>query len=223
VQDVVAHLTTVDRFWKASVDGGVAGTPTQFLAGFDPKATPAALVDAVRDASPGDTLASFLDASGAFCAAIETLDDAGWDALAESPPGHVTMSALVHHALWDAWVHERDIMLPLGQTPDEEPDEIVASLRYVAALSPVFAVQSGTAGAGVLAVVVERPSACILVTVDDSVHVSEGEPPDDALVVMGDAVEVLEALSVRLPMQQMVAPEHAWLLAGLTSVFETTA
>ena len=31
------------------------------------------------------------------------------------------MRLLASHALWDGWVHERDIALPLGLTPPEEP------------------------------------------------------------------------------------------------------
>ena len=35
----------------------------------------------------------------------------------------MSVRLLAHHALWDAWVHERDIALPLGRTPDVEPDD----------------------------------------------------------------------------------------------------
>ncbi|MGH9134102.1 MAG: hypothetical protein ACRDZZ_09210, partial [Ilumatobacteraceae bacterium] len=35
---------------------------------------------------------------------------------------------------WDAWIHERDIVLPLGRTPVEEVDEITACLTYGASL-----------------------------------------------------------------------------------------
>jgi uncharacterized protein (TIGR03083 family) len=222
VQDVVAHLTAVDQFWALSISSGLAGTPTRILVGFDPKATPAAMVDAVRGTSTADTLAAYLETNEALCAMVEALDDEGWSMIAEAPVGHVTISAAAHHALWDSWVHERDVLEPLGMTQDEEADEIVASLRYAAALGPAFALRSPTRRSGVLALDVDRPAARIIVTVDDDVRVAEGDPPDGALVLRGDAVDVLEALSVRAPWGQPIPADAAWLLGGLTEVFESS-
>ena len=228
VQDVVAHLTSTDQFWHFAVASGLAGTPTRMLESFDPKAVPAALVDAVRDVPAADALAAYVEANDALCMLFESLDDAGWDAVGEAPPGHLGIGALAHHALWDSWVHERDVLQPLGIAQDEEPDEVLACLRYAAALSPAFALQAGGARAGTFALVVERPPAQILVTVGDDVRVTDGTDRigggvmSDAFVLRGDAVELLEALSVRRPLRQAVPDEHAWLLAGLREVFETT-
>jgi uncharacterized protein (TIGR03083 family) len=221
VQDVVAHLTTTDQFWVFAISGGLAGSPTRVLADFDPKATPAALVDAVRATPPADTLTQYLEAGAAFCALVESFDDAAWGTVAESPPGHVTISALVHHALWDSWVHERDVLLPLGLAQDEEPDEVIACLRYAAGLSPAFAVQSGGDRRGALALTVQHPDARILVTVDGAVRISQGAAPSGALVVTGDAIELLEALSVRAPWPQPVGEDQAWLVSALGDVFES--
>ena len=99
VQDVAAHLATVDRFFKLMIESGLAGAPTQFLTNFDPKTTPASLVDAERDKSPAETLSLFRDAAEGLCATVESLDDDGWNAIGESPVGHVAVTALVHHAL----------------------------------------------------------------------------------------------------------------------------
>lgn len=222
VQDVVAHLTTTDQFWNLSIASGLAGAPTRILIGFDPKATPAALVDVVRDASSADTLAAYVEINEALCAMVESLDDGGWDVIAESPAGHVTVGATLHHALWDSWVHERDVLLPLGMSHDEEADEITASVRYAAALGPALAIQSGTSRGGALALELTAPDARVVVTVDDDVRVVEGHAPDGALVLSGAAVEVLEALSVRGPWRQPIPDDRAWLLAGLVEVFESS-
>jgi uncharacterized protein (TIGR03083 family) len=223
VQDVVAHLVVVDQFWSMSIASGRGGSPTRVLDGFDPKNGPAAMVAAGRGTAPADTLAAFVDASSAFCASVEALDDTGWLAIAESPAGHVTISALAYHALWDAWVHERDVMLPLGMTPEEEPDEIIASLRYAAALSPGFALQTDPARTGALGIVTTDPNARISVVVDGNVRVTDGDAPSGALTIEGDAVEILEALSVRAPLRPPVPAEHAWLVAELSTVFEARA
>jgi uncharacterized protein (TIGR03083 family) len=222
VQDVAAHLAGTDQFWHLSITSGLAGTPTRFLATFDPKATPAAMVDAVRDASPAATFASYLAANEALCATVESLDDSGWNMTAEAPVGHVSISTIAHHALWDSWVHERDVLAPLGIIPDEEADEIVASIRYAAALAPAFALQSSTRRTGAIALDLTGPDAHVVVTVGDDVRVGEGDAPDDALALTGDAVDVLEALSVRAPWKTPIPDNKAWLLAGLADVFEST-
>jgi uncharacterized protein (TIGR03083 family) len=223
VQDVVAHLAGTDVFWAVSIASGLGGSPSRFLADFDPKANPAAMVDRVRGATVADTLASYVESNIALCAAVDDLDDAGWNAIAETPIGHVTVSALVHHALWDAWIHERDILQPLGLVQPEEPDEILAALRYAAALAPAFAVQSSTEQQGSLVLDVTQPDARVVVTVDDDVSVTDGVGPDDAFVLAGTAVDMLEALSVRLPWRQSIPDEKEWLVTGLAAVFESAA
>jgi uncharacterized protein (TIGR03083 family) len=218
VQDVIAHLVGVKDFWRISITAGVKGSPTRFLEGFDPKATPAAMVDGMRSMTPAETLARFVASDTGLCDAVAALDDAGWCATAETPPGDLPVRLLVHHALWDAWVHERDIALPLGLTPEEEADEIVCSLRYAAGLGPAFAVGGDRAGA--LVVDVTDPVVRFVVEVGDSVHLHCGATPTGALHLRGDAVVLLEALSVRGQVAPDDVPaEQAWLLDGLASAF----
>lgn len=129
VQDVAAHLAGVDAFWTASISAGLAGSPTEFLRGFDPRATPAAMVASVAGKPPAETLAELSAATNALCDLVDGLDDDALSKLAESPPGHVAISDLLHHALWDAWIHERDIALPLDLSPDTVDDEVMASIE----------------------------------------------------------------------------------------------
>jgi uncharacterized protein (TIGR03083 family) len=221
VRDVAAHLAGVDSYWLASVAAGLAGEPTTFLRGFDPKATPAAMVGAGGAKSPAATLAELRAATTALCDLIEGLDESALSELAESPPGHVAIRDVLHHALWDAWVHERDVALPLGLVPAEEPDEIVASLRYVAALNPVFALMSGTATGASLVLEATEPDARVVVSVTiDSVRVHDGNAPDDATVLRGDAVELTEMLSARMPLDHAVPEDRSWLVRTLADVFE---
>ena len=130
VRDVIAHLVTTNRFWAYSIASGLAGEPTRILTGFDPVATPAALVDAMSAQSPAELLAQFDESNEALATAIGQPDAASWSAIAEAPPGHLAVSAVVLHALWDSWVHERDIVLPLGMDPALEEDELTCCLLY---------------------------------------------------------------------------------------------
>src|SRR5205807_5901433 len=94
VQDVVAHLTSVDQFWNFSIRAGVAGSPSRVLAGFDPKATPAEIVDRERGRSSEEARVAYLEACAQLVTTIEALGHADWEAMAETPAGHVPISVL---------------------------------------------------------------------------------------------------------------------------------
>ena len=151
---------------------------------------------------------------------LESLDGDGWTTLAEAPAGHISVSALVHHALWDSWVHERDIVLPIDRIPVEEPDEIAACLRYGAALSPAFSLNGGAVGRGTLAVDVTEPDLSFVVEVGDRVSVRAGNDTTAGMRFTGNAVELLEGLSFRRPLDQVVPDESAWMLRGLADAFD---
>ena len=126
-RDVILHLDSTNNFWSFSIAQARRGEPTTFLATFDPVASPVQLVNDAGAISNAETLDRFTASTEALVTVLESLDADGWTTLAEAPPGHISVSALAHHALWDSWIHERDIVLPLGRTPVEEHDEIAAS------------------------------------------------------------------------------------------------
>src|SRR4051812_17705881 len=132
-QDVAAHLVGVNQFWEASVRAGLAGTPTRILANFDPAAHPPLMIEPMRALEPAAVLDQFIASNEGFLDALATLGADDWHAIGESPAGHVSIRLLAHHALWDSWVHERDIALPLGLDMPVEPDEVISCLRYAAA------------------------------------------------------------------------------------------
>ncbi len=147
------------------------------------------------------------------------LDDDGWSTLGEAPPGFLPIRLLAAHALWDSWIHERDIALPLGFTPPEEADEVLSSLRYAAALSPAFAITTGTATDGVFAVETSGPESSFAVQVTDSAAVRDNFDAGDAPCLRGDAVELVEALSIRAPLPASAPPEWRHVLGGLEQAF----
>jgi uncharacterized protein (TIGR03083 family) len=220
VQDVVAHLVSTNQFWAFSISAGRSGEPTRFLADFDPVATPAALVDGVRSWSPAETLDRFVETNGTLASAVADLDDNGWELLAEAPPGHIALRAVVLHALWDAWVHERDIVLPLGRDVVEEPDEVAGCLQYAAALGPAFHATTGSTRRAALRIDATEPDVTFVVEAGPTVYVHERPPPPGTPVVAGRAVALLEALSLRAPLDPDVPEDQRWMLGGLASVFD---
>lgn len=220
VQDVAAHLVSTNQFWAFSIGSALAGQPTRFLSSFDPVSSPMELVEAVRTQSAAAVLDQLVATGDALAAAVAGLDGAAWDTIGEAPPGHVPLRAVVLHALWDGWVHERDIALPLGLTPVVEAAEVAAILGYAAALGPAFGITRGAIREGAIKIDTVDPSVRVVVEVGASLLVRSGDAPDSALCLDGSGVELLEALSVRGPFPCPVPDEHRWLVAGLTEVFD---
>jgi hypothetical protein len=220
VQDVVSHLVSTNGFWAVSIQAGLAGEPTRYLAAFDPVATPAQLVEKGQGTPVAATLDELVASTDALAEVVTALDDADWAVLAEAPPGHLPVHLVADHALWDCWVHERDILLPLGRTPVVDEREVLTSLRYAAALGSAFEVSLGRAREGDVVLDVREPRARVVVASHPGhVRVHEGDASSGALRAEGDAVAVLEMLSARdagLPVPDAVAA----LTAGLSVVFD---
>ena len=224
-REVVAHLDSTNSFWSFSISSALAGEPTRFLTDFDPVTSPPALIAGAAELGDDALLARFTASTEALATLLESLDEQGWQTLAEAPPGHISVAAVVHHALWDSWVHERDVLVPLGLPPEVHDDEVAACLRYAATLSPAFALSLGQSRTGRLAVAVTDPDLAFVVEVDGRAAVREATSEADAesgadAVLRGDAVEVLEGLSMRTPLTQQVPDAAAWLLRGLATVFD---
>lgn len=222
VQDVVAHLVGVNAFWQASVRAGLAGTPTRVLVGFDPAVTPALMVEPMRELAPAEVLERFVASNDGLLAVFDGLDDGQWMTAAETPAGHVAIRVVAHHALWDCWIHERDIALPLGLTPAVEPDEIRSSLRYVSALGPAFALSTGRTFADVFAVEANDPNESFVLDVDHSVVVRDDDGRDraDEMCLRGGALTLVEALSLRAPLPASAPNSWRELLRGLATAFD---
>jgi len=220
VQDVVSHIVGVNDFWAASVRAGLAGVPTRMLTGFDPATTPPLMVAPMRELTPGEVLDRFVASNDAFLGVIGELDDGGWVMLAESPAGHVPIRLIACHAFWDCWIHERDIACPLGLTPPAEPDEVESCLRYAAAVSPALAIGAGLTFAEVLAVEANDPSSSFVLDVGESVAVRDDVAPREAPCLRGDAVALVEELSLRAPLPASTPTEWLRLLDGLATAFD---
>jgi len=220
-QDVVAHLIGTNRYWNVSIGAGLAGAPTRILAEFDPAAHPPQMVEPMRSMAPGEVLAQLIESDQELFDSVNVLDDAGWSTTAESPAGHVPIRLLASHALWDAWVHERDILLPLGIAPTEEPDEVASCLRYAAALGPVLALTQHPGQHGALEVIATDTNDRVVVEVGDTVAVHAGAAPAGAVTVAGRSVDLVEAFSIRAPLGQPIPDDGRWLVDGLAMVFDT--
>jgi uncharacterized protein (TIGR03083 family) len=221
VRDVIAHLVGVNSFWHGSIVAGLAGAPTRILGGgFDPATTPPLLVNQMSSLTLGEMLQQFVSTNEAVIGALEGLSDDGWSTMAESPAGHVPIRLLAQHALWDCWVHERDIAIPLGVPTTDEPDELRSCLQYAAAVSPALGLGLGRACAGTFGVAATDPDVRFVVDVGESVAVRDEAPGDGVPCLRGRAVALIEALSLRAPMPASTPIEWTELLDGLATAFD---
>ncbi len=178
------------------------------------------MVDQFRGMPHDEVLDQFVVSNQGLLDVMSNLDDEGWAALAEAPPGHMPIRLVAHHALWDSWVHERDIAFPLGRTPPAEPDEVGSSLRYVCALTSAFAFGSNPAISGSFVVEASGPTMCYLLAIGSTVAVRDDVDSPNAPRLRGDAVTLVEALSVRAPLPTSVPEEWRPLVEGLTRAFD---
>jgi len=222
VQDVVSHLVGVNPFWRASVRAGLAGEPTRLLTGFDPVETPARMVAELPEMTPTEVLDRLVKSNDAFLAALDGIDDDGWSMLAEAPPGLLPIRLVVQHALWDSWVHERDIAIPLGLTPPTEADEVRSSLTYASALTCAIAIGTGINVAGTFEVMAKDPTFTCVLDVGETVEVREDLSRGEAACLQGDAVALVEALSLRAPFPGSVPAPWLQMIEGLATVFNPT-
>lgn len=218
--DVIAHLDGTNRFWSMSIASATAGAPSRVLDGFDPVATPAAMVEAGRGRSPSEVVDAFARSTAGLIDDLASVRDDAWEMLGEAPPGHVTLSAVVHHALWDSWIHERDILLPLGIEPVVAPDEVAAGLRYAAALGPAVGLITGEQRSGRMVVAGDDPDVAFAVGIADQITVTALAEPVDAADITGSSVALLEAFSARGPFPRELDDERSWMTRGLAKAFD---
>jgi uncharacterized protein (TIGR03083 family) len=224
VREVIVHLSSTTQFWIASANGALSGTPTRYLPGFDPAVTPGLLVDGAAHLSVDEVAAQYDEGVAKLADALGDLNAEQWESLAEAPPGHIALHAMARHALWDGWTHERDIAIPLGQSPVEEADEVVASLEYVAGLGPSFVANVGSTRVATIVVDGHDPEIRIVVEAGESVVVRRGgNMPDGAIRISGPAVDLIEALSYRSPFPVAIEPDDRWIFDGLGAVFDQVA
>ncbi len=205
-----------------SIRAALDGTPTRVLAAFDPVATPASLAAADRHLEPAEVLDRFRRSTSELVDTWRALAGSEWEQLAEAPAGHVAVDVLTHHALWDAWVHERDVLVPRGVEPPTIDDELAGCLLFAAALGPALALDRTAGRRGRVSVAASDRPLRVTVDVADRVVARFADDIGDRHLE-ATAVELIEIFSVRreLPAQWLAHPE-AWLLAGLRVQFDQT-
>jgi Mycothiol maleylpyruvate isomerase N-terminal domain len=191
--DVVNHLADTTG-WAAAVTAAAAhGAPTTVFEGFHVRRTPKQLTDA----GPRD-----LDAARArlHTAMAESLGQvaevvAVRDKLTDTPLGPQPFPVAACHVLWDTWLHERDLCLPLGIEPPQHEDEIRLSAIYTLRLVGLCVAMARRELSATLRL---HGATEVTLRLDASAALTAVRVVDDAAPQLsGDAATVIDALSGR--------------------------
>ncbi len=209
VREVIGHLTVVDGFWALTFSNGRDGQePTTFLRGFDPSSSTDELVAATLPLSTDELLKRFSSAAVALASVLDPLTDEQWRNRMESPLGHLPMVFSAGHMFWDSWLHERDILEPLGMAMPIAADELLA----VTGFSLAFAgLQGGTlddpnpVGPGpdapIDATVTfdDLASVALRIRIDTAIEISRADRAEGTTSA-GSAAEFVDACAGRAPL-----------------------
>jgi hypothetical protein len=198
---VVCHLVNVDAFWALTLGNARAGRPpTTYLRGFDPSNATNDLHGPLLELGRDELLQRLAGTTDALAEVVATFDNGDWSAVGESPFGHLPARFLLAHALWDSWLHERDVLVPLGLAPSPEPGELLTATwfgLFVGALQGGLLDDPAPVGPGPDAPVdavlrfEELPADAVRVRVDEGVHVTRATAVTDVTTVSAvDLVEV---------------------------------
>jgi len=216
VADVVAHLRWGTGVGLELVRRVGTGSGERLFASFDPTATPEAELAPLRGIDPAEHLAVIRTGTERILAAARGLAARGVEGEADTPLGWVPWPLAVNHLLWDSWLHERDVLVPLGRAPEPDPLEVhlVGSYQLVI-LGAVLSRFGATA-----TVDLRLEGACggaHRLRVGDGVAVDHPvEPPGEQGCIRGDAVAVIEAMSGRGELAGLArGPAEMLTVAGL--------
>ena len=210
VHQVVRHVGDVCGYHLAVLTRALGEGDT--LGEFDPNSTPDALLARTAHESPAETLdglrTAFADESKLLA---ERIDEGAPDRV-PLPLWSSHWTGATTHALWDNWLHERDIAVPLGR--DESPTEaevlaLVGYSMYVATMPSLLAEKD-------IDVAVTLTSDHGTFTVELSPGAATVHEGGDS-EIRGDAVTVAEAVTGRgtavIDVLEGAPEELTWLSA----------
>lgn len=164
---------------------------------FNPQTTPDRWLAASAGESPSATLDRYEAAASKLADRIVDALDAGDDRIADGPYGEAHWSAITCHIMWDAWIHEGDILAGNGErAPMVDDLELQIVSMYGVLMTTVPMLRLGNMMQGVIRLEGDQP---LVVRFGDAAdHVSVRRVDDDTPAdVWGTHVPVVDALAGR--------------------------
>jgi uncharacterized protein (TIGR03083 family) len=219
VHEVVRHLCDATLKCTELLRGELTAGSEQF----DPRTTPVAWLARSASERPRDTLVVFEDASAELLDEVDRHFRDATDARLPFLYGPAPWSIVVLHVFWDAWVHERDILLPLRRRHDAPAVESRAAAAYGLTVGCVPVMLQGTQLNESVFLAGDGGGMFRLETHDDKITTTVGDGDGDvsnAEPLWGALDEVVDSLVGRGPELTEVlhgAPERIQRLGMLRS------
>lgn len=190
VHEVIRHL--VDPTGRIAKNA--RGEPTGET-GFDPRTTPRRWLEETAGLTTAQTVDALVSTTESELAAFDDLMLAGDDRALPGPYGLIHWTTFALHILWDSWLHERDVTLPLGCAQDATADENTLVGLYGIMLAGV---PLGTSGATATETFVldGAGGGAFRLDAGDETRASTTAAPDPA-ALRGELAPVVDSLSGR--------------------------
>ena len=208
VADLVSHMTDTNRWMLAALAAAQDPSLPSPFDGFDNRVTPHEGVVAARGRSPVDLLEDLTSGTEQVAKALAAGADPDFP-LVKFTVGWYRAPFAGLHLLWDSWLHERDVLLPLGLGGDHTDEELAA----VAAYSMFFAgIVMGPFDPPVAvdALLRDRADRSFRLTLGASVHLGP-RPEDDGAAdhrIEGPTLATIDTLFGRGPLSEAIAADE---------------
>ncbi|MEZ5169070.1 MAG: hypothetical protein R2695_22230 [Acidimicrobiales bacterium] len=200
--DWTMHLTA--RHVADAMQAGTAsvcGEPAPFAVGaFDPNSTPDDWLRSSAHESPAATIDRFTHAAEQLRHAVGTRMAAGDQSQGATVYGPAHWTVMVVHLLWDSWLHERDILLPLGRTPASTPDEDRLAVLYGLLMAMLPSRMTGETLTVTIGLDGPAPRTVMASCRGDQIEAAEvrvGDATDTTAELVADPATLTDALSGR--------------------------
>jgi uncharacterized protein (TIGR03083 family) len=136
VADLVSHLTDTNRWILGALAAAWNPALPSPFEGFDNRVTPHEQVVAARGRTPAELLEDLRWGTEQTAKALAAGADPEFP-LVRFAAARYRAPVAALHLLWDSFLHERDVLLPLGLGGDHTDDELTAMAAYVMLLAGI--------------------------------------------------------------------------------------
>ena len=196
VHDVVRHVRDGCKIHVARLRGDPPPFPSDEP--FEGQEIPLRWLRQTAGETPADTLRDLEQLAAAEHDALAARTQQRGDRTEDGPYGPVHWTILTAHIFWDAWLHERDVMEPLGRGHLATADEDRVAALYgllIASMPAAFVGQSVRTTVGLRAPSQQR--YIVGLTLGSAALRPAG--PRDQTELEGELLSVLDALAGRGP------------------------
>jgi len=210
VHDTARHVADAMALGASAV----LGEPSPFTLGeFDPRSTPDIWLAESAGDVPARTVERYADAAQRLRVRVGERMAAGDSSLGRTVYGPAHWSVNVVHIFWDSWLHERDVLIPLGLVAESTNDEqrLAALYGLLMAMVPARMMeQSFTA-----TIDFTGSGGHVVTAAHESGEISSAESFSLDTDLAGDLCTVVDSLSGRGEALEELIPEAPAMLGSL--------